>query len=131
MREVFEREHRGTVAFDEVVRRHEVRAGDRVENFVLAAQQSVCARVPAQLALHELQRRLTPVGRNRPPHLGGAAAALTIDEQVLKGSGDSTGSADPTPVEGQATTEAAGATPVDGQATTEAADADPSAGDGV
>ena len=92
--------------------------------------------VPEDVAFYTEPAPAPPVELPPTPELAAqqeaaAAAALTIDEQVLKGSGDSTGSADPTPVEGQATTEAAGATPVDGQATTEAADADPSAGDGV
>ena len=92
--------------------------------------------VPEDVAIYTEPAPAPPVELPPTPELAAqqeaaAAAALVIDDQVLKGSGDATGSADPAPVDGQATTEAAGATPVDGQATTEAADADPSAGDGV
>jgi hypothetical protein len=92
--------------------------------------------VPEDVAIYTEPAPAPPVELPPTPELAAqqeaaAAAALTIDEQVLKGSGDATGSADPTSVEGQATTEATGATPADGQATTDAADADPSTGDGV
>ena len=64
---------------DELVGLDEARARDRGQHGVLMADQRVRRRMPAQLALRELQRGLTAVGRNGMPNLGRAAAAERRD----------------------------------------------------
>ena len=80
VRQVFEHEHRGAVVLDELVRLDEVRARDgataRRARGGSARSRAACRR---QLALRELQRGLTAVGRNGMPDLGRAAAAERRD----------------------------------------------------